>query len=267
MRRVGAFHLRRADRLHELLAVVREPVDHLHVVVDDPHVFLRIVRADVDRVRAPQQLVPLIPRLDDVAVGVRDDDAVFPLRVDAQRAVRRALDPDGVVFAFPGRHPFSGVLIGAADSGKRGARRIAPQAGHREADAGPELRQQDVPRRRHLRELAAEEHEHAIRALREHALPRAVRPLLVAGQRADVFGPALHDFVRAREVFAADRARHGRVAGARGRTLSGSAVAVHPHSKASPEAEDDERRNNFTHRSLPAAVCHERGCFQSGFGV
>ena len=84
VRRVRALHLRRADRLHELLAVVREPVDHLHVVVDDPDVLLRIVRADVDRVRTPQQLVPLIPRLDDVAVGIGDDDAVLPLRVDAE---------------------------------------------------------------------------------------------------------------------------------------------------------------------------------------
>ena len=80
--------LRRADRLHELLAVVRELVDHVHVVVDDPHVLLGIVRADVDRVRAPQQLVPLRPRLDDVAVRVDDDDAVLPFGVDAELAVR-----------------------------------------------------------------------------------------------------------------------------------------------------------------------------------
>ena len=111
-------------------------------------------------------------------------------------AIRRALDADGVVLPFPRRQPLPRVLIGAADAGQRRRRRIAPHAGDREADAGPDLRQQRVSRRRNLRQLAAEQHEHAVRALGEHALTRAVGPLLVAGQRADVFRPALHDLVR-----------------------------------------------------------------------
>src|SRR5439155_1506476 len=117
-----------------------------------------------------------------------------------------------------------------------------------ETDAGPDLRQQRISRRREFRELAAEEHEHAIGALREHALPRPVGPLLVARLRADVLGPALHDFVRAGKVLTADRARHGREPGARGRTLRHGAVALRPDAEADSEAEDDERRNSFTHR-------------------
>ena len=78
MRAVGARHVRRADRLHQLLAVVRELVDRVRVVVDDPHVLLCVVRADVDGVRALEQLVPLRPLLDDVALRVDDDDAMLP---------------------------------------------------------------------------------------------------------------------------------------------------------------------------------------------
>ena len=183
---------RRADRLQQRLAVVGEPVDHLHVVVDDPDVLLRVVRADVDRVRPPQQLVPLLPPLDDVAVGVGDDEAVLPLRVDAELAVGRPLDADLVVLAFPRRQPFPGVLIRAADAGQRRRRRVSPQAGHGEADARSSLRQQ---RRAcggvHLRQLAAEQHEDAVRALGEHAFARAVRPLLVPRHVLMSFGQPL----------------------------------------------------------------------------
>jgi hypothetical protein len=50
---------------------------------------LGIVRIDEDRMRTPEQVIPLRPRVlfDDVALRVDDDQAVFPARVDAQRAL------------------------------------------------------------------------------------------------------------------------------------------------------------------------------------
>ena len=59
---VRAFHFRRADGLQQLAAVVGELVDDLHVVVDDPDVLFRIVRADVDRVRAAELACPTASR-------------------------------------------------------------------------------------------------------------------------------------------------------------------------------------------------------------
>ena len=51
MRAVGALHRRRADGLHQLLAVMSEFVDRVHMVVDDPDMFFRIVGIDGDEVR------------------------------------------------------------------------------------------------------------------------------------------------------------------------------------------------------------------------
>ena len=95
---VGRVHVRLADRLQQLLAVVAEHEDGVPVVVDDPDALLRIVRADVDGVRPPQHLVPLRPVLDDVAVGVDDDDAVFPAVVDAGLADVRVVADLAVAF-------------------------------------------------------------------------------------------------------------------------------------------------------------------------
>ncbi len=198
--RISTFLLRRADRLHQLLAVVGELVDHLHVVVDNPHVLLGMVRADVHGMRAPQDLVPLRPRLDDVAVGVGDDDAVLPLGVDAKLSIRRALDPEHVVSAFPRRQPLACVLIGSAGARERRLRRVSPHPRHRKADAGAHLWQQRRPWGVHLRELTAEQHEDAIRTLGKHALSRTVGPLLISGQRADVLRPAFDDLIRAGEI-------------------------------------------------------------------
>jgi len=46
----------------------------MRVVVDHPHVLLRIVGTDVDGVWTLEQLVPLRPLLDDLSLGVDDDD-------------------------------------------------------------------------------------------------------------------------------------------------------------------------------------------------
>ncbi len=86
MRAVRAGHSGRADRLNQLLAIVRELVNGLHMIVYDPDMFLRVIRIDGDEVRALQNLVPLGPAFDDVAVGVGDGDAVFPFGVDAEGA-------------------------------------------------------------------------------------------------------------------------------------------------------------------------------------
>jgi hypothetical protein len=59
------------------------------VVVDDPDVLLRVIRADVDRVRTLEHAVPLRPVLGEVALRVDHDDGVVPARIDAELAERR----------------------------------------------------------------------------------------------------------------------------------------------------------------------------------
>ena len=86
---IRARHFRRTDRLHELLAVVGELVYGVHVIVDQPHMLFRIVGADVGRMRALEDLVPLRPLFDDVARAVDDDDAILPAGVDAELPVGR----------------------------------------------------------------------------------------------------------------------------------------------------------------------------------
>jgi len=48
---VGSGLVRNADRLDQLLAVVREFKNRMTIVVHDPDVFLGVVRADIDRMR------------------------------------------------------------------------------------------------------------------------------------------------------------------------------------------------------------------------
>ena len=86
MRSVGSVHLRRADALQELFSVMRELVDRMHMVINDPHVLLRIVRIDCNEMGALQNLVPLRPAFHDISVGVCYNDAVFPLRVNSECA-------------------------------------------------------------------------------------------------------------------------------------------------------------------------------------
>ena len=199
-------------RLHELLAVVGELVDGVHVVVDDPHVLLRIVGADVDRVRPLEDLVPLRPLLDDVALRVDDDEAVLPAGVHAELAIRR-LSPSS--FDSLRRIPAGPAVAGSAvcvalrhGTPPMGNCTLGPTSGK------PRLRPREV------RQLAAREQVHAIRVLGEDALRRAGGPLLVARQRADILRPARHDFVRARDSCApmapgtARNAGAGRRAGA-----------------------------------------------------
>ncbi len=75
---------------------------------------------------------------------------------------------------------------------------------------GPSCGSLIVLGRVHVRQLAALQDEHAVRALGEHALPRAPGPLLVAGQARERFRPVRHDLVRAENVLTALLARDGR---------------------------------------------------------
>lgn len=61
VRIVGAGHAWRAQRQQALLAVVRELADKMRVGIDDPDVLLRIVRADLDVMRAAPDAIPLRP--------------------------------------------------------------------------------------------------------------------------------------------------------------------------------------------------------------
>ena len=74
----------RAQGLYQLLAVVREFIDGVSLIVHHPNVFLRIVRIDGDVVRAAQHLVPLRPVLDDLSRRIDHHDAMLPARIDAE---------------------------------------------------------------------------------------------------------------------------------------------------------------------------------------
>ncbi len=67
---------------HYQIAVIRELVDEVQVVVDHPDVLVGIVGAHLDLVRpAParhiEELAVLGPRLDHLAVAIHDEDAMF----------------------------------------------------------------------------------------------------------------------------------------------------------------------------------------------
>src|SRR5262245_57146135 len=68
---------------------MRELEDRMAIVVDDVDVLLWIVGADVDRMWTAQDLVPLRPVLDDVAVAIDHEDAVLPQEVLAVDAAIR----------------------------------------------------------------------------------------------------------------------------------------------------------------------------------
>ena len=183
MRGVGARHAVGADRQELRLAVVAELVDHVLVIVDEPDVLVRVVRADRDEVRTLQARVPLHPvggLRQQVALAVEHEDAVLPARVHAH-----------LVVACPGFHAALGELAAAAVAGRARGRRVTPrQPADRERDARPEVRQLLRHRTRNLRQLAALHDVDAVRALGKHALARAERPALVAGIGAELLRPA-----------------------------------------------------------------------------
>src|SRR6266850_2666799 len=91
-----------ADRLYFRFAVMRELVNHVLVIVDDPDVLFRIVGADGDEVRPLQLRIPLVPRLDEVARTIEHHDAVLPAGVDTHRVARSLPGLDSPLSRLPG---------------------------------------------------------------------------------------------------------------------------------------------------------------------
>src|SRR5581483_10817508 len=94
-------------------------------------------------------LVPLLPDLDDVAFGVEDDEAVLPLGVDADLAVRR--------LPAPVLHALLRILSRAAGTRQRRRGGVTPQSADRILQARAEHRQLRDARLLQIRQLAAEE--------------------------------------------------------------------------------------------------------------
>src|SRR6266566_2382559 len=76
---VGTEDTHFAEREDLCLAVVGELVNHMIHVIDDPDVPLRVVRLDVDLVRSTtslEEVIPLLPRFDQVSLSIDDEDRV-----------------------------------------------------------------------------------------------------------------------------------------------------------------------------------------------
>ncbi len=241
VRRIGSGLVRRTERHHDLLAVVRHLEDGVLVIVDDPHVLLRIPRVDVDSVRPPHHLVPLRPRFDDVAGGIEDDDGVLPARIDAHAPAPLLLRIVGVGARAAGAGRARGRTLGG----------VAPRyLSHRERQAGADLRHRPCRGTHHQRQLAALHHVDAVGTLGEHSLCRAPRPVFVAGKAGrHRFRPVGHHFVRTGNVEAAFFARHRRKPGI-GRCLAlyGRLVARHQPSRQKCQREAGHYHCFCTHR-------------------
>ena len=188
---------RRAEGQQELAAVVAELVDGVAFGVHDPHVLLRIVRADLDVVRPHPHLVPLRPAFDDLAARVDRDHAVLPAPVLPRCARPRTVQ-------------FVPVRDGVAGLPQR-------QPEHGKFQAGSYLRQLDRLRtRREERQHALLHQEHAVRALGEHVHRLRPGPVLVGGQAlADGPRPVRDRVVRPEDVLSTLLARDCREPGAR----------------------------------------------------
>ena len=157
VRLVVARHPELAERLHQLLAVVRELVDHVRAIVHEPHVALGVVRVDQHAVRPDEARVVLFPRVDDLAVAVDDEQDVVPAGMLGRILLRE-------------------VVAGRVAPGDEGVRRTAI-----------------VGRKR--RQAASHEDEDAVGILRPHAGRRSPGVVAAAGARGpvrdDVIGAVL----------------------------------------------------------------------------
>ena len=70
-------------------------------------------------------------------------------------------------------------------------------------NARPELGQQLGLRPLDIRQFSTVKHKHPVRTFGIHALPRAICPLFVSGNGADIFRPSRNDIVGAENVLAA----------------------------------------------------------------
>ena len=77
--------------MHQLLAVAGELVDRVRAIVHEPHVPLGIVGVDQDAVRPHEQLVVLLPRLDQLAVAIDDVEDVVPARMARRILLRQVV--------------------------------------------------------------------------------------------------------------------------------------------------------------------------------
>src|SRR5215831_5007499 len=189
MRCVGTGHVRCPDRLYQLLAVISELVDRMRVIVDNPNVLLRVVGADINRVWTFEHLVPLGPLLDDVALCVDDDQAVFPAGVYAQLSIGRRR-------SAPQFHSPCRILARTSGARRRGGVGVAPwQPSERKLHIRSDLGKESRLRTWNVRQLAAAQQIYAIRAFREDSPSPAVCPLLVAGESAEILWPTLDDFI------------------------------------------------------------------------
>ena len=149
----------RAEGLYQLLAIVREFVNRMALVVNHPNVFIRVIRVNGDVVRALEHGIPFGPVFDQIAVRVHDYDAMLPPRVHAKLPF-----PHGI--ARGSNRPNRGVT-------KR-------KLGNRKGDAGANFGVGNFFGALHRGNFAALQDENAIGALREDALHRSPGPLFVS---------------------------------------------------------------------------------------
>ncbi len=250
--RIRGVHVRLAERLQQLLAVVREDEHRVAVVVHDEDALLRIVRADVDRVRTAEHLVPLRPRLDDVPLRVGDVDDVRPLEVGA-------VDADvGVVTHLP---------VDLERSGRRRGGRIAPrQPADWELDVRPQLRQLDRLRPLDVRQQPALQDEHVVRRFGEDEFAGAPRPLLEPGQLADWLGPVRHDVVGAERILPALFARDRGETGVPRLPLQRRGLVPDRDADGQCGGDDGNHRNAHSHVSAPWGLDSTSGGREWGAG-
>ncbi len=237
---IGARHVGRADRLKQFLAVMREDVDCVGVVIDDPHALRRVVRTDVDGVRSLVHVVPLRPVLDEIAGGIDHHDGVVPARVDAHLAVRRR-------GAAPKLHALRGVLARAAGAGRGRDVGVAPrQARDGILHAWTDLGQHPLLGTGDVGQFAAAQQEHAVWALGKNAARAAEGPLFVTRQGGEVLRPASDHFVRAGDILLPDGTRNRTERDGRGRDCCGRSCGLRLGSRLHhAAAESDADRHTY----------------------
>ena len=189
-------HARDAQRLDQRLSIVRELVNRVHAIIDDPNVFFRIVRIDRHRMRTAELVIPLVPDgfLDVVALRVHHEHAVLPARVHSHLALPSV--------------PAVVALI--ARTSQRANRRVAQRRlRDGERQAGAELRHGRLRRALHHRKLTAHQDENAIRIFSEDALHRSEGPFIVTLNLRERLGPIGDNIVSAGEILPAFLPRHG----------------------------------------------------------
>src|SRR5215471_9041849 len=183
------------DRLDQFFSVVCELIDGMHMVVENPNVLLGIIGVNGDEMRPLENLVPLRPTFDDVSIGVRNDDAVLPFCIHPKRAI-------------PSVGRSTGFRSSRASSGQRRDRSVAPrQPPYWKLNARTEVGQQLALRAADIGQLTPKKHEDSVRAFCVNTLTCAVRPLIISGNGADIFGPSFHNLIGTEDVLAAFRLR------------------------------------------------------------